>query len=196
MKTISAAPFVASIYVAIAATMLAACDSRPTETSPDGSTVDAATSGGNAVEVSASADVMSLEKRDASDAAAADAQPTSDVDPAVAFAELAGTYSGKAKNVAGSSLTAFDEGAIYTFVIEASGVVTITSKTGMDVYDWAHHGKSIVRNSASQVNAINMEETDKRLLSIAYRPGSVPFDVGGGVVEPFGRWYLTMITKL
>ncbi len=150
-----------------------------------------------ATDAAASPDGISFETTDAAqgDVGGAEVQPTTRIDPTVAFAEVMGTYTGEAKNVAGSSLSAFDEGAQYTFVIEANGTVTFNTKNGNDVYTWATHGKRITRNNANQATVIVMEEINRRGLTITYRPSLGPFDISGESVDPAGRWYLTSIKR-
>lgn len=158
---------------------------------------DAGTQEVGATDASAEPDGISFGNADTAggDVGAAEVQPTTSIEPTVAFGELMGTYTGQAKNVSGSSLSAFDEDAQYTFVIDANGTVTFNTKAGTDVYTWAAHGKRIVRNNANQVTVIDMEESNKRVLTITYRPGSGPFDIAGVTIDPAGRWYFTSIKK-
>lgn len=130
------------------------------------------------------------------DAPAVEAQPTQGVTAEVAFAEMAGSYRGKAANVSGSGLDKFDAGALYTFTIDPSGTITLMTKTTAEVFTWSQHGRTIDRNTNNKVTAVTLQDDNERVLVVTYRPTSGILDVAGAYFDPQGAWYLTEIAKL
>lgn len=131
----------------------------------------------------------------AMDGAGPEAQPTQEVTWEVAFAELAGSYTGKAANVSGSAASKFDAGSPYTFTIDAAGSVTVTTKTAAESFVWSQHGRTIERNSNNKVTAVTLQDANERVLVITYRPTSGILDMAGAYYDPQGAWYLTEISK-
>ena len=163
-------------------------------------TVDASADGAGDVGISlqdaARLDAPTADTSVSTDGPPGDAQPTVSVDPSVAFAEIAGTYGGKAAMVSGTASALFDNGLPYTFSITADGAFSATTKGAAESFTWTMHAKRITRNTKNKVTVVEFEDPGKRLLNLTYVPGAGPFDVAGVMLEPQGRWYLTAISKM